>query len=159
MIIELELEGTLQSFRDAEFNSRSAVLNNINIRKAAASWYVKMLATGKLPVLRDMAWAAWRSGYMVWLLPEIYRHRQIRDFKNAVTGFDHMILDPLVSERIFVSDSTQALHWERTILSKTAKGDDYVKITFGPSLLRCSKWIQQKALKESMNKINPKQEK
>ena len=105
--ISIWMEGTLQSYRDKMFSSRNRMASERKIREAAKAWLMQMLALGVHHELRKLQNQCGMDSFCIRMIAEISRKKPIRDFKDMVAGFDHMILDPLVADGILIDDDMQ----------------------------------------------------
>lgn len=105
LAIQFEILGTLQSYRDKDQNKyRSAKHNNIKRAQDGESWLLKIIGLGVTNEIIGLVEQCKKNIARVQINATIYRKIPIRDMKNLMAGFDHMILDPLVRKGILRGD-------------------------------------------------------
>jgi hypothetical protein len=145
--IKIGLEGTLQSYRAKELQSRHTQCRERKIREAGGQWLQKILSLGVRSYLVSLQRQCGLVGVCISLEASISRKRNIRDFKDLIAGFDHMILDPLVRAGILIDDDYGNLEWMATQVDGTApKGPDYINLTFKPATIPCRKSVTRQIL-------------
>lgn len=145
--VELALEGTLQSYRDKSLQSRITMARESKIRSAGGVWLQKILSLGVRGFLTTLQRQCGLQGCRVNLEATISRHRKIRDFKDLIAGFDHMILDPLVKAGILIDDDFGNLTWSAVQPDDAvAKGRDHITLKFSVATEPCRKSVTKQIL-------------
>jgi len=145
--VEISLEGTLQSYRDKGLQSRNTQCRERKIREAGGVWLQKVLSLGVKLFLVKLQRQCGLERACVNLEATIARKRKIRDFKDLIAGFDHMILDPLVRAGVLIDDDFGNLKWSVTQVEDAhTVGTDHVILTFSQGTAPCRESVTKQIL-------------
>lgn len=147
--MQIALFGQLPSYRSANFNRRTAIVSHREICKTARLWFERLVS---IPDLRqDLTHLIHRTlaeRYKVKVTVDI-RRKRILDYKNAVVGFDHVVLDGLVRGRVLPDDRPSVIDLAIT-QAKPDKtfydGKELVWMMFEPSDEETSKTYHRKGI-------------
>jgi hypothetical protein len=99
------IPGQLPSFRSKGLNtSQNKIAAGAALFKVQQSWYMDLISVNAKEHLRKLQLYATLNGVKVRILVDVVRKIPIRDYKNLVAGFDHVILDSLVRANILWND-------------------------------------------------------
>lgn len=143
--VTISLEGTLQSYRDKALQSRFTQCKERRIRDAGGRWLEKIVSLGVRSYLVQLQRQCGLAEVRIRLVATISRKRKIRDFKDLVAGFDHMILDPLVKAGILIDDDFGNLNLEVNQVDG-AGGLDFLTLVFSPDTTDCRKSVTRQVL-------------
>lgn len=147
--IEIAIEGRLQSYRDRMFNHPNGIVRDAMIHRAGSVWLQKILCLGVRPDLEALQKQCALDRVCIKLTAWVNRRFRIRDpQKNLTTGFDHMILDPLVKAGILIDDDSENIIWEAKPYAEDGgpRMVEHVSMLFEPSEVRCRESVTTQVL-------------
>ena len=153
--------GTLASYRDSSLQGKHKIAAWRKINKAGEEWLTKICLLSIREPITVLQLQTALAGHKLQVLGIAYRRIPIRDMKNLVAGFDHLILDPLVHRKALLSDQMNNLEIDIRQEKPAVDifdGRDALFLSFRPSAARCSISVEKKA-RTVLDEMNQAREK